>query len=115
MKVVKYSCDDGSLAIGNEHARVSLCNHAFSKIGDDCYSVAITEIGEQVDSIEGTSSARSNWDFLGAVEGDVIKLFDYDCYHTAKEAAEHVTITLSGRYGIFVEKCGGTFWLQQWD
>lgn len=111
MRVVKYSCDGGSLAIGNEHARVSLCNN----IGDGTYDVVITDVGETLEDIDGVSANRSNWDFLGAVEGDVIKLFDYDCYHTAKEAAEHVTITLSGRYGIFVEKCGGTFWLQQWD
>lgn len=111
MKEVEYSCDGGSLAIGSEYARVSLCNN----IGDGTYSVYITEIGEQPEELGGTSTDRHNWDFLGAVEGEEIMLFAYDCYHTAKEAAKGVTIMLSGRYGIFCEKCGGTFWLQQWE
>lgn len=91
----------GSLAIGSGNAKVSLCNN----IGDGTYHVYVGS--------EKLSHER--WSFVGAVEGEDIKVFDYDCYHTAAEAEQHVLVTLSGRYGIWVEKSGGDFWLQKWE
>ena len=111
MRVVRYSCDGGSLAIGSEHARVCLPNN----IGDGTYSVYITGIDESLAEVGNGLDNRNNWDFVGAVEGDEIKLFAYDCYHTAAEAIRNVIITLSGRFGIFCLKSDGIFWLQEWD
>lgn len=111
MQVFRYFCDGGSLAIGSEHARVSICN----EIGDGTYSIFITNRNETAELADGRFSNRDNWTFLGAVDGDCIKVFDYDCYHTAEEANKHILVTLSGRYGIWVEKLGGDFWLQKWE
>ena len=103
MRSVNYECDGGSIAIGTVDARVQIPNC----YGDGVHTLYIYDCGEKVpdDTV-----------FRGAVEGQNIKVFKYDCY-TDEECmkGKNIIAELSGRYGIFALPNSGDMILQKWE
>ena len=99
-----YGCDGGSLSIGTPEARCSFINC----YGDGEHAVEIynSRITEDKDRLI----------FRGAVEGENILVFDYDCL-TDEECRDpkHVLFQLEGRYGVFARKGTGDMLLEKWN
>ncbi len=51
----------------------------------------------------------ANW--VSAVEGDAINVYDYDCLDRLEELYTEVLFTLRGEYSIYV-RCGTVFFLK---
>ena len=102
MIIKTYDCDGGALAIGTVDARATFPNC----FGDGRHTVFIHDCGEKV---------PSNAVFRGAVEGQNIKVFKYDCYSDEDcEEDTSVIAELSGRFGVYaIENCGDMI-LQRW-
>lgn len=107
MKQFTYSCDGGSLRIGNGLCWVNLPNN----IGDGGYNVFVLDEGEKIPQT-GKSAMRSEGDYLvfvGTCDGET-EIYAYDCdYYGGR------TCKLEGRYGIYCEKDGGDFFFEKWD
>jgi len=104
-----YTCDGGSIAIGTPGCITCISN----EYGDGRFEVIITDRNEYIDHITGISENR--WHFKGAVQGDRITVYRYDCIHNEADAKRYAAVTLSGRYGIFCLANGGDIWLQEWE
>jgi len=106
MKKYKYSCDGGSILIGNEQFACCFMND----YGDGVHTVYVYDKGE------GTKLHDSNkYDFLGCVVGN-FNLYDYDCYDkNARSKSYNILCNLNGRYGVFAEKEKGTMHISYWD
>ena len=100
-----YGCDGGSLSIGTASARVSVPNC----YGDGEHKLLV--INGKYDPC-----LHSGCEFRGAVEGNEIKVFKYDCF-TDDECADekNVLVTLSGRYGIYAKLNSGDMILEKWS
>lgn len=107
MEQKMYSCDGGSLLIGNGKFNSQFPNN----YGDGCHTVFVLDDIEDI-----RSSFGDRYDFLGAVAGTDIKVFEYDCL-TAEECEkqENVLFTLTGRYGVYALKNSGDMILEKWS
>lgn len=90
-KAFKYSCDGGSLAIGNDKFQMRLPNG----FGDGTHEVRIYNKEARVPTTLYGYKPR----YLGAVEGE-FNIYDYDCWYK-EELSEHILCTLNGRYGVY--------------
>lgn len=103
MKIATYECDGGSIAIGTVDARVQIPNC----YGDGVHTLYIHDCGEKV---------PNDTVFRGAVEGQNIKVFKYDCYTDEEcEEEESIIAELSGRFGIYAIGNSGDMILQKWE
>ena len=102
MKKYRYSCDGGTIMIGNPSSRVCITNN----FGDGIHSVYVYDENDKFDSI--------GWDFKGTVEGDNLNVYDYDClYGDDLSNPDHILCTLTGRYAVYVSR--GSVALEKWD
>lgn len=102
MKKYRYSCDGGTIMIGNSSSRVCITNN----FGDGLHSVFMYDKNDDFDS--------TGWEFKGTVEGDNINVYDYDCLHGDElNNPEHILCTLTGRYAVSVSK--GSVVLEKWN
>ena len=103
-KTKTYACDGGSLLIGTAKSRSAFVNC----YGDGEHSVTVTD----------TPMGRTpdNWQFRGAVEGNEIKVFNYDCLSDWEcDDEDNILFTLSGRYGVFAVEHSGDMVLVKWN
>ena len=103
MKKYLYSCDGGSIEIGNGFCSVQLPND----IGDGCYDFYILEKGEKIPQTGKTPMMSDDVSFVATCEGET-EIYGYDCGY-------QVACRIIGRYGIYCEKDGGTFYFEKWD
>ena len=90
-----YSCDGGTVMIGNKNFRVHIPNG----YGDGDFSVKIVKTAEQR---EAFNKEYDNWDYKGSVEGDEINVYSYDCLRGEElDDKRNILYTLSGRYGVY--------------
>ena len=102
MKKYRYSCDGGTIMIGNSLSRACITNN----FGDGLHSVFVYDKNDNFDS--------TGWEFKGTVEGDNINVYDYDCLHGDELSdPEHILCTLTGRYAVFVSR--GSVVLKKWN
>lgn len=100
-----YGCDGGSLLIGTSNARAAFSNC----YGDGTHTVTIKNDRSDWRTPE-------NWIFRGMVQGNTIKVFNYDCLNDEEcDNEENVLFTLSGRYGVYAVKHSGDMILVKWD
>ena len=102
MKHYYYSCDGGSIAIGNGLCTVCIPND----IGDGMHDFYVLEQGEKTENGK-TPMMDGSLEFMGTCEGET-EIYDYDC-------GGGLACTIEGRYGIYCEKDGGTFYFEKWD
>ena len=109
MEKKTYTCDGGSLAIGTVNARASFPNC----FGDGAWNVYLYGTGEEL---------PPHTVFRGAVEGNNIQVFAYDCYSNKelKDLIEDGTtdvilFELKGRFGVFAIENSGDMILQRWE
>lgn len=105
IKHFTYSCDGGTIMLGNETSRVCLPNG----YGDGEHRIEIRDIEDK------DYSARDNMTWLGTVQGNNIHVYDYDCLHgEALTSKEHILCTLvAGRWAVYCKQ--GNILLEQWD
>lgn len=109
MEKYYYSCDGGSLAIGNE---TFFCHYP-NKYGDGTHVVYIKQKGESLP----LDTTYYNLYFVGSVEGD-FNLYNYDCLSKKDRTdPEFIIKNLQGRYGIYAFKdaFSGDILIEQWD
>lgn len=101
MKAKKYiySCDGGSICIGNGACRASFPNGW----GDGKFIITVSD--ETPDHLR--------WQYRGSIEGTDICVLDYDCYRDDEITEEDILCHLSGRYGVYSDE--GDIYLQKWD
>ena len=93
----RYSCDGGSIMIGNRDSRVCFPNG----FGDGDFNVSINE-------------SCIGWRWVGTAEGDCFHVYSYDCLHGDElDNKENILYTLSGRYGVFCNL--GDIVLEKWS
>lgn len=93
-KVRYYSCDGGTLLIGNASCRFSAPNG----YGDGRHKVVVTDNEKDIEEAEKRNGTKSRW--VGRIEGDAINVYDYDCYDS-NELYESVLFTLHGAFSIY--------------
>lgn len=105
-----YSCDSifGSILIGTVGARVQIPNC----YGDGEHNIYVYQSNEPV---------PDNTEFRGAIEGEDIKVFNYDGYSTRElndliedGTTDVILFELKGRFGIYAVKNSGDMILQRW-
>ena len=97
MKKYRYSCDGGSLMIGN----ADFACHYPNEYGDGTHTVIVSEVNE-------VKTPQDLYKFVGCVIGKA-KVYNYDCYdEKEREDPENVLCELNGRYGVYAKKgdCG---------
>lgn len=96
-----YDCDGGSLKIGANGFAATFPNC----MGDGEYTCHILE------GYDGFSSPgvalEGDWVFEGAVEGDEIIVYSYDC-------GDKPLFKLKGHYGVYALKQSGDMCLMKW-
>lgn len=103
MKEVRfYQCDGGCLLIGNGSARFSVPNG----YGDGEHQVIVTDDKEEIKKAKKYYGDYMKW--LGAVEGDAINIYNYDCYN-ANQLAKNVLFTIRGEFDVYSAE--GTMYL----
>ena len=103
----KYECDGGSILIGTRDSATSFPNG----YGDGCFSVSIVKTDEQKKKFY---QKHNKWEWVGAVQGDCINVYSYDCLHGDElEDEENILYTLSGRYGVYCNN--GKITLEKWN
>ena len=95
MKMYKYSCDGGTIKIGNDDFSVHITND----YGDGTHKVYIGTEKEIFD--------RKPYDakYVGSVRGK-FNIYEYDC-------GNEVLCKLEGRYSVY--KHAGTIYLIKWE
>jgi len=98
-----YGCDGGTIMIGNASSRVCIPNG----YGDGSHCVYVYGINDVFKS--------DNYEFMGAVQGNELNVYDYDCLHGAElsDPSRILCRLEDGRYAIYVNE--GTVVLKQWD
>lgn len=97
-----YACDGGSIYIGTIGARVQIPNN----YGDGEHTIYVHNASEPV---------PDNTEFRGTIEGDYIRVYDYDGYTTEELIdPDTVLLELKGRFGIYAVKNSGDMILQRW-
>jgi hypothetical protein len=92
-KKFTYSCDGGTIMLGNETSRVSFPNG----FGDGEFTVTVT-----TEKTYGKHrNQKMNW--LGILEGNNIHIYDYDCLGDEDVTNEnHILYTLpEGRWAVY--------------
>lgn len=108
MKVYRYSCDGGSIMIGNE----DFACHYMNNYGDGKHRVYVFEKGEMAKRYRNVNAV---WEFAGSVLGKA-NLYDYDCYDKNERAnKDNVLCELNGRYGVYSTKYSGDMAIEYWD
>ena len=103
MKTRTYECDGGTIMIGTKESRTSLPNG----YGDGEFEVSVIE-GEDKKEF----SKSKGWQWVGAVEGENINVYSYDCLHE-DELDDSILYNLSGRFGVYCRE--GDIVLERWD
>lgn len=102
MKRYRYSCDGGTIMIGNPSSRVCIPNN----YGDGTHYVYVYSATDKFND--------DRWNFKGTVEGDSINVYDYDCLHGDDLInPKHILCTLTGRYAVYVSM--GSVVLEKWN
>ena len=94
MKVYEYSCDGGSIKLGNEQVNIHLPNG----YGDGSFDIYI---GSE-DEIDIPKEAT----FIGSIEGKFY-VYGYDCSNS------QILCELEGTYAI--SRYEGTIYLERWE
>lgn len=97
-KVRRYSCDGGCITIGN----ASFIMHIPNDFGDGRHRVIVSD--------DQSRPKRAKW--VGAVKGDAINVYGYDCLHSFKDLCENVLLTLRGEYDVWV-RCGTVLFIKR--
>ena len=98
MKKYTYSCDGGSLLVGNP----ACVTHIVNGYGDGEFGVYLLDDGDKL---------KDGLKFITSIRGYDIKVYDYDCLRLC-ELEEHVLFGLTGRFGIYSD--GGDIYIERW-
>ena len=107
MKKYKYTCDGGSLLLGNENFQCAYMND----YGDGTHKVFVKDKGDKFPKVY----TNDTYHFEGCVRGK-FNVYAYDCLHGQDLLEkENILITLSGRYGVYSIRDSGDMMLEYWD
>lgn len=101
----EYSCDGGSLMLGNKDFQVAFPND----YGDGRHLVYIGTTGRTVpDTFHGDRVK-----FVGSIQGE-FNVYSYDCLEESELVdSDNILVTLNGRYGVYA--CEGYMFLEKWE
>ena len=90
-----YSCDGGSLLVGN----AGFAAHFPNEIGDGNWEVVVLSKDEQSPDYE-------HYTYRGSVEGMDINVYGYDCLHHLHDFtnANNILCTLRGKYHVYAKR-----------
>lgn len=101
----EYSCDGGSLMLGNKDFQVAFPNG----FGDGGFPVYIGGPGRRVCKEFHGDRVR----FVGSIEGK-FNVYSYDCLNGDELVdSDNILVTLNGRYGVYA--CEGYMFLEKWE
>ena len=101
----EYSCDGGSLMLGNKDFQVAFPNW----FGDGEFPVYIGTTGYTVCKEFHGDRVR----FVGSIEGE-FNVYSYDCLNGDELInPDYILVTLNGRYGVYA--CEGYMFLEKWE
>ena len=105
MKEYKYTCDGGSIMIGNETFACAFPNN----YGDGRHRVIVYDEGEL------SMDEQCKLEFRGVIYGKSY-LYNYDCYgEKERKDKRHVLCELNGRNAIYASKGRtGTMHIVKW-
>lgn len=110
MKKYNYSCDGGSLLLGNENFQCAYMNN----YGDGTHKVFIKNKEDKWSKLPYGNYVNDAYHFEGSVQGK-FNVYAYDCLHGQDLLEkENILITLSGRYGIYSVKHSGDMVIEFW-
>jgi len=111
MKKFRYSCDGGSLLLGNENFTCCYMND----YGDGTHNVYIKTREEKWPKLPYDISFYDMYHFEGSVKGN-FNVYNYDCLSkTELTNKENIICALHGRYGIYSVKHTGDMVLECWE
>ena len=111
MKKYKYSCDGGSLLLGNENFTACYMNN----YGDGTHHVYIRRRGEETPKDWTGANFYSRLNFEGCVTGK-FNVYNYDCIHNEELSdKKNIIKTLSGRWAVYSVRENGDMLLEQWE
>lgn len=113
MKKYKYSCDGGSLLLGNENFQCAYMNN----YGDGTHTVFIKNKNDKWPRLPNNDVRRfyEIYHFEGSVQGK-FNVYNYDFLHDNELIEkENICTTLSGRYGIYSVKNSGDMFIEHWE
>ena len=101
-----YTCNGGSLMVGNDE----FCAHFLNHYGDGDHYVYVVQKGDRP-----LATDADKWDFVGCVQGRIY-VYDCDCLNAARRNdPKHQLCFLVGLYGVFAKKNSGDMALEFWD
>lgn len=107
MKKYNYSCDGGSLLLGNENFQCAYMNN----YGNGTHKVFIKDKEDKLFKLY----ANDVYHFEGCIQGK-FNVYAYDCLHGQDLLEkENILITLSGIYGVYSFKRSGDMMLEYWE
>lgn len=111
MKKYHYSCDGGSLLLGNNIFTCCYMNHE----GDGTHNVYIKKKKDKWPELPYDMSFYDVYHFEGCIEGK-FNVYNYDClFGNELTNPNNIICKLSGRYGIYSVKHSGDMVLEEWD
>lgn len=110
MRKYKYSCDGGTLLLGNENFQCAYVNN----YGDGTHRVYIKDHKEEWPKLPNGVSFHDLYHFEGDVKGK-FNVYAYDCLNNEElTAKENILTTLTGRYFVYSVKHSGDMILACW-